>query len=89
MYSALVQVGAQALSAVAGHDSAHKLPVAAGIVIIAMITMFVALFGYRYVHLFERYASVPVAIILIIMLGEAAPRRFCDVFDRVQFMSGA
>ncbi|KAK4057008.1 Purine-cytosine permease fcy21 [Microbotryomycetes sp. JL221] len=65
--------GAQALAAVAGHDSPHKLPVAAGIVIIAIVTMFVALFGYRYVHLFERYASIPVFIILCILLGQAAP----------------
>ncbi|KAK4052476.1 Purine-cytosine permease fcy21 [Microbotryomycetes sp. JL201] len=65
--------GAQALAAVAGHDSPHKLPVAVGIVIIAIVTMFVALFGYRYVHLFERYASIPVFVILCILLGQAAP----------------
>ncbi|KAM0790593.1 hypothetical protein ACM66B_004458 [Microbotryomycetes sp. NB124-2] len=65
--------GAQALAAVAGHDSPHKLPVPVGIVIIAIVTMFVALFGYRYVHLFERYASIPVFVILCILLGQAAP----------------
>lgn len=38
-----------------------------------MITLVVALFGYRHVHMFERYASIPIAIIFLIMLGEAAP----------------
>lgn len=61
-------VGASALKAV---SSTHELPEPAGIVIIAIITLAVALFGYRYVHMIERYSSVPVFIIFIIMLGQA------------------
>lgn len=35
--------------------------------------MLIACFGYRFVHHFERWASVPVFIIFIILLGQAAP----------------
>lgn len=52
-------VGAQALSAV---SSTNQLPVAAGVVLIALITMCFALFGYRHLHMFERYASLPIAV---------------------------
>ncbi|GAA6061008.1 hypothetical protein JCM10212_001064 [Sporobolomyces blumeae] len=61
-------VGASALRAV---SDSHKLPEPAGIVIIAIVTLVVALFGYRFVHAIERYSSIPVFIIFIIMLGQA------------------
>ena len=48
----------------------NQLPEPAGIVIIALITLVIALFGYKYVHAIERYASIPVFIIFLIMLGE-------------------
>ncbi|KAM0751475.1 hypothetical protein T439DRAFT_211182 [Meredithblackwellia eburnea MCA 4105] len=62
-------VGASALRAVSPSDH-HQLPTAAGVVIIAVITLVVSLFGYKVVHHFERWASVPVFIIFVIMLGE-------------------
>ncbi|KAL8283260.1 hypothetical protein RQP46_006038 [Phenoliferia psychrophenolica] len=62
--------GASALHAV---SDTNPLPLPAGIVIIAVITLVVALFGYKHVHRFERYASIPVFIILCILLGQAAP----------------
>ncbi|KAG8989788.1 purine-cytosine permease [Tulasnella sp. JGI-2019a] len=63
-------VGASTLRAV---SDTHKLPNAVGIIIIALLTVFVALFGYKYVHAFERYASIPIVVIFLIMLGEGAP----------------
>ncbi|GAA5999454.1 hypothetical protein JCM5350_005598 [Sporobolomyces pararoseus] len=60
-------VGASALRAV---SDTHKLPEPVGIVIIALVTLAVALFGYRYVHAIERYSSIPVFIIFIIYLGQ-------------------
>ncbi|KAL8279823.1 hypothetical protein RQP46_007673 [Phenoliferia psychrophenolica] len=63
-------VGSSALRAV---STSHQLPQAAGIVVIALLTLVFALFGYKQVHNFERWASVPVIIIMIIMLGEGAP----------------
>ncbi|GAA6000547.1 uncharacterized protein JCM10292_000478 [Rhodotorula paludigena] len=61
-------VGASALHNVTTHN---QLPEPAGIVIIALITLAVALFGYRWVHALERYASIPVFVIFIIMFGQA------------------
>lgn len=62
-------VGAQTLRAV---SHTHKLPTAAGIVIIAMLTLIPSFLGYRFVHTYERYAAIIPAIIFIIMLGEGA-----------------
>ncbi|GAA5941525.1 uncharacterized protein JCM15063_001610 [Sporobolomyces koalae] len=61
-------VGASALRAV---SDSHQLPEPVGIIIIALVTLAVALFGYRYVHAIERYSSIPVFIIFIIYLGQA------------------
>src|SRR3989442_865693 len=44
-----------------------------GILIIAILTTFVSLYGYRYVHRYERYAWIPMALIFAIMMVVAAP----------------
>ncbi|EJC99821.1 uncharacterized protein FOMMEDRAFT_22878 [Fomitiporia mediterranea MF3/22] len=62
-------VGGQALRAV---SDSHQIPEAASIVIIAILTAIFALFGYRYVHLYERYSWIPIAIIFLISLGLSA-----------------
>ncbi|KAI0952236.1 hypothetical protein AcW1_004395 [Taiwanofungus camphoratus] len=66
-------VGAQTLRAVSDH---HQIPTAAAIIIIAIGTIIVSFMGYRFVHLYEKYCWIPVAIIFIIYLGQIA--RFCD-----------
>lgn len=60
-------VGASALQAV---TDTHQLPQPVGIIIISLITLVIALFGYKYVHALERYASIPVFIIFMIIFGE-------------------
>ncbi|KAI5118639.1 hypothetical protein M0805_000015 [Coniferiporia weirii] len=62
-------IGGQALQAV---STTNQIPEAAAIVIIAILTVIFALFGYRYVHLYERYSWFPVVIIFIISLGLSA-----------------
>ncbi|TDL19282.1 hypothetical protein BD410DRAFT_774153 [Rickenella mellea] len=62
-------VGGQTLRAVSTHN---KIPEAVAILIIAAMTMVCALFGYRYVHLYERYTWIPTAIIFLISLGLSA-----------------
>lgn len=62
-------VGAQALRSV---STTHQIPTAAAIIIIALLTMVFALFGYRYVHLYERYSWIPVVIIFFVSLGLSA-----------------
>src|SRR5205807_7052179 len=43
------------------------------ILILAILTTVVSLYGYRYVHRYERYAWIPMAIIFVIMTVVAAP----------------
>jgi len=49
------------------------IPRWAGILIIAILTTLVSIYGYRYVHRYERYAWIPMAIIFVILLIVAVP----------------
>lgn len=62
-------VGAQCLRAA---STSHQLPTAAGIVVIAILTLVPSFMGYKFVHTYERYAAIVPAIIFVIMLGEGA-----------------
>jgi len=46
---------------------------AGAILIIAILTTLVSIYGYRYVHRYERYAWMPMAVIFLILLVTAAP----------------
>jgi len=69
-------VGGQTLRAVSQN---HQIPEAAAIIIIAVLTVVFALFGYRWVHLYERYSWIPVAIIFFVVLGLSA--KYMDAGD--------
>jgi purine-cytosine permease-like protein len=60
--------GAQTLESVAD----YKISAAAGTVIIALITLFLGMFGYKWVHRFEQFAWVPSAIAFLALLGVSA-----------------
>jgi NCS1 nucleoside transporter family len=60
-----VIVGAQLLFAVQ-----DKLPGAVGIIIIALLTFIITLFGYKVVHTYEKWSWIPVFIIFLILMGE-------------------
>jgi NCS1 nucleoside transporter family len=49
------------------------LPNWVGILIIAALTTVVSLFGYAYVHKYERYAWIPMAVIFVIVAVIAGP----------------
>lgn len=53
--------------------SNHVIPAWIGVLIIAALTTFVSLYGYKYVHRYERYAWIPMAIIFIIIFAVSAP----------------
>src|SRR6266516_3250766 len=50
-----------------------SVPVWLGILVIAILTTVVSIYGYRYVHRYERWAWIPMAIIFAIMFFVAAP----------------
>src|SRR5437763_2649460 len=59
-----VIIGGQLIAALSG----GAVPRWAGILIIAVLTTLVSIYGYKYVHRYERYAWIPMAIIFAIML---------------------
>jgi len=59
-----VIVGAQLLNAVN-----QDMPGWAGIIVIAVATLIVTLFGYKIVHTYERFSWIPSFIIFLIILG--------------------
>lgn len=64
-----VIVGAQLVVALSG----GKVPLWVGILGIALLTTVVSIYGYKYVHRYERYAWIPMAAMFAIILLLAAP----------------
>lgn len=64
-----VIVGAQLVTALSG----GVIPLWVSILGIAILTTLVSIYGYRYVHRYERYAWIPMAIMFAILLVIAAP----------------
>jgi NCS1 nucleoside transporter family len=64
-----VIVGGQLIAAL----SNGAVPRWLGILIIAILTTIVSIYGYKYVHRYERYAWIPMAIIFALMFIVAAP----------------
>lgn len=63
-------VGGQVLSAVAG----GRMTVIVGIIIIAVVTWVVVLFGMRLFHIYERWAWIPQIIAVFVLVGSAGPK---------------
>jgi NCS1 nucleoside transporter family len=53
--------------------SSGAIPVWLGVLVIAILTTVVSIYGYRYVHRYERWAWIPMAIIFAILLVVAIP----------------
>jgi NCS1 nucleoside transporter family len=62
-----VIVGAQLFNAVN-----NNMPGWAGILVIAAATFLISLFGYKIVHVYERWSWIPCVIIFLVILGEFA-----------------
>jgi purine-cytosine permease-like protein len=63
--------GALVLRAVSG-ASQPKIPTAAAIIMMAVLSLVPSFIGYRYIHAYERYAWIPVGIIFLILFGLSA-----------------
>src|SRR6266487_739867 len=50
------------------------IPRWAGILIIAILTTLVSIYGYKYVHRYERYAWIPMAVIFAILFVVGVPK---------------
>src|SRR5579884_2064678 len=65
-----VIVGGQLVNALSG----GAIPRWLGVLIIAALTTTVSIYGYRYVHRYERWAWIPMAVIFALMLVVAGPK---------------
>ena len=65
-----VIVGGQLVAAL----SRGAIPQQVGILIIAILTTLFSIYGYNYIHRYERYAWIPMAMIFFILLLVAAPK---------------
>ena len=76
MFNILACVGWSAVNSIVGAQLIHAVnndvPGWAGILIIALCTLFVTIFGYKVVHAYEFYSWIPSFIIFLIILGEFA-----------------
>ncbi|KAL8826243.1 MAG: hypothetical protein Q9170_007474 [Blastenia crenularia] len=62
-------IGGQILSAVSG----GSMSIVVGIVIVALISWLVAVFGMAIFHVYERWAWIPQVLVLFILVGSAGP----------------
>jgi NCS1 nucleoside transporter family len=49
------------------------IPITGGVLLVATLTTVVSIYGYRYVHLYERYAWLPMAAIFLLLAITCAP----------------
>jgi purine-cytosine permease-like protein len=49
------------------------VPQQVGILAIAILTTLISIYGYKYIHRYERYAWIPMAIIFFVLLAVAGP----------------
>ena len=76
-FNVVACVGWSAVNSIVGGEilasaTSENLPVWAGILLLAAITTPVSMFGYRFVHRFERFAWAPMSLIFLWMGGVAA-----------------
>lgn len=64
----------QVLSAV----SDYKMSITVGIVIIAIVSYVVSIFGFKIIHTFEKYSWIYTFIIFCVLLGQATPHVDAD-----------
>src|SRR5260221_12215560 len=78
LFNVAACIGWSAVNVIVGGQLVENLsggavPRWVGILIIAVLTTVVSIYGYRYVHRYERYAWIPMAIIFAVMLIIGAP----------------
>ena len=76
MFNILACIGWSCVNTIVGAQLLHAVnndvPGFAGVLIIAIATFFVTLFGYKIVHAYEFWSWIPCFIVFLIILGEFA-----------------
>ncbi|KAK8064907.1 Purine-cytosine permease [Apiospora phragmitis] len=75
-FNIIACIGWSSVNVIVGAQLFHAInddfPGWAGILIIAVATLIICIFGYKIVHLYERWSWIPCFIIFLIVLGEFA-----------------
>ncbi|KAK0618020.1 purine-cytosine permease [Bombardia bombarda] len=75
-FNVIVCIGWSSVNVIVGaqlfHATNSNMPGWAGILVIAVMTWVICMFGYRIVHAYERWSWIPCFIIFLIVLGEFA-----------------
>ena len=59
----------QILSAV----SDYNMTITVGIIIIAVLSYLISVFGFKMIHTFEKYSWIGTFILMLVLIGQAAP----------------
>jgi NCS1 nucleoside transporter family len=94
VFNILACIGWSAVNVIVGAQLLHTvnadLPNFAGIIIIAVCTFLITLFGYKLVHAYEKWSWIPCFIIFLIVLGEFAHQgHFSNIPYGSGFLSGS
>src|SRR6266550_7680901 len=65
-----VIVGGQLVAALSG----GAIPQQVGILVITILTTIVSIYGYKYIHRYERYAWIPMAAIFLTLVAVSGPK---------------
>jgi purine-cytosine permease-like protein len=49
------------------------MTITVGIIIIAVLSYLISVFGFRIIHTFEKYSWISTFILLLVLIGQAAP----------------
>ncbi|KAI1174081.1 purine-cytosine permease [Nemania sp. FL0916] len=75
-FNVLACVGWSAVNVIVGaqliHAINHDVPGFAGILVIAFSTLVICAFGYKFVHMYERWSWIPSFVIFLVVLGTFA-----------------
>src|SRR6266487_3475449 len=79
LFNVLACIGWSTVNVIVGGQivaslSHGAIPRWAGILIIAILTTLVSIYGYKYVHRYERYAWIPMAVIFAILFVVGVPK---------------
>ena len=53
--------------------SDYKMTITVGIIIIAVLSFVISVFGFNVIHAFEKYSWIGTFILLLVLIGQAAP----------------
>ncbi len=79
LFNVVACIGWSAVNVIVGGQlievlSKGAIPRQVAILVIAMLTTIISVYGYRYIHLYQRYAWVPMAIAFFLLTVAAGPQ---------------